>query len=131
MRNGLSFFRRTNSPGHWNIAAYHSPHSLTWQWVLSFALFRADEWRVWPIWMPERQHEGLFQWTARIPFVGFLRWHRQKPMWYRDMYITLRERVDQQTGMLWLPDNHPNKIHRKPVEPPPAPIVAEGTPTIQ
>jgi hypothetical protein len=125
--SSLKFFTRTNSPGSWNLAAYHSPHSLTWRWVLSFSLFRADEGRVWPLCWWFRRHDGLLEWTVRIPFVGFLRWNAQRPMWYRDMYMSLRKRVDQETGMLWLPDSHPEKIYRKPAPTPPNIVSGPGT----
>lgn len=82
---GLALFKRTNSKGNWNLASYHSPHSLTWSWILSFSLYRGDEAKVWPIWMPHRTNVG-FQWAVRFPFIGILRMHRQRPMWFRDMY---------------------------------------------
>ena len=94
--NGLAFFRRTNSQGHWNLASWHSPHSMTWRWIVSFSRFRADEWRWWPIWMPYRSNVG-FQWAVRIPPFGLLRFSQQRPMWYRDCYQRLR---DKQDGLL-------------------------------
>lgn len=80
---GLKVFERTNAPWCWNIAAYHSPRSLTWSWLLSFSLFRKDENRVWPLY--QRHSIGQTVWTLRLPFVGLLRWAAQEQM--------LRDRV--------------------------------------
>lgn len=125
---GLTIFGKTNVPTSWTLAAWHSPHSVTWRWSLTLALFRADEWRVWPIFGKHRC-QGLLCWWARIPFVGFLHFNQQHPMWYRDLYVRLRNREDQRNGMLWLPDGHPDKIHR-PKEPPAPMILSPGSPTI-
>ena len=73
---GLRFFRRTNVPTDWNIAAYHDPDSITWSWCLSFRLFRADEGRVWPLAFNNYKRG----WTVRVPFVGFLDWTTQSKM---------------------------------------------------
>lgn len=93
MKNGLNFFRKTSQRGSWNIAAYHNPHSLTWSWVLSLSLFRADEGRVRPLWWSYPTNQGR-QWGFRIPYVGIVSWHRQQPMWFRDMYMRLRDETD-------------------------------------
>lgn len=93
--NGLALFTKTNVKGSWNLASFHSPHSITWRWLLSFSRFRADEWRVRPVWMPHRTNCGL-QWTLRIPFLGFLRFAQQQPMWYRDILNRKRAREDQE-----------------------------------
>lgn len=89
-RSGLSMFNRTNSRGLWNIAAFHSPHSLTWRWILSFGLFRNDEGRVWPLW----GHHGSY-WMLRLPFIGILSFQTQRPMWYRDLYRRRRDEDDE------------------------------------
>jgi hypothetical protein len=94
-KNGLALLTRTNVKGSWNLASFHSPHSLTWRWLLAFSLFRADEGRVWPVWMPHRSNRGL-TWTLRIPFVGFLRFDQQRPMWYRDIWSRQRDREDRE-----------------------------------
>ena len=91
---GLKLIRRTNSRRTWNLASYHSPHSLTWRWCLSLSLPEGDfgKWR--PTFWKYRNNNGL-QWA-----VGFLRcslqWHVQPPMWYRDMYIRMRDERDRQ-----------------------------------
>lgn len=94
--NGFKLFSRTNVKGSWIVASWHSPHSMTWRWLLSFSLFRGDEGRAWPIWMPHRTNIGL-QWNVRVPFIGLLAFHQQRPMWYRDCYMRLR---DKQDGLL-------------------------------
>lgn len=104
---GLAFFRRTNSARCWTIAAFHSPHSLTWSWILSFSCDGFSERRFWPLIMPYRTNQGL-QCVIRIPYVGIFNWHRQQPKWFRDLYHRLR---DEQDGLDWRPSD----------EPPPAP----------
>lgn len=91
--NGLKFFVRTNVPLSWNVASFHSRHSLTWSWILSFGFFRGDAPRVRPIWYAYRDNNGL-QWGFRIPWVGLVRWSRQQPMWYRDICRAEWERRD-------------------------------------
>jgi hypothetical protein len=98
---GLEFFVKTNSARIWNIASYHSPHSLTWRWILSFSLHRSDEHRVWPIFAPWRDNNGL-QWMLRIPFVGYFSWKQQRPMWFRDLYRDARDEQDRKTWEQWL-----------------------------
>lgn len=91
---GLSFFKRTNCQRTWNIASFHSPHSLTWSWVLGFSKFGSDEARVGPLLYSYRDNHGL-EWSLRIPFVGFIHWHRQHEMWFRDLfYRQLRNDLD-------------------------------------
>lgn len=92
-RTGLSLFQRTSQRGCWNIASFHSPHSLTWRWILSFSLFRADEARVRPLWWRYITNGGP-HWGIRIPFLGLLTWQQQIPMWYRDLYQRLRDERD-------------------------------------
>lgn len=89
-RNGLALFSRTNSKGHWNIASWHSPHSLTWSWIVSFSLFRGDEARVRPLWWSIRRGHSDF----RIPFLGMVSWQTQRPMWYRDLWHRRRDEED-------------------------------------
>lgn len=90
---GLKLLHRTSSQHCWNLASYHSPHSLTWRWCLSLTLPHSDFGRWRPTFWKYRDNNGL-QWA-----VGFLRfymqWHVQKPMWYRDLYTRLRDERDQ------------------------------------
>lgn len=93
---GLSFFQRTNVQKSWNVISFHSRHSLTWSWILSFSVFRGDEARVRPLWYSYRDNQGL-QWGFRIPYVGLVRWSRQQPMFYRDLCWREWERRDRET----------------------------------
>lgn len=90
---GIGLFIKTSQRGCWNIVSYHNPHSLTWSWFISFALFRGDERRVRPLWFGYRTNAGL-QWGFRIPFVGLIQWHRQRPIYFRDLYYRQRDEED-------------------------------------
>jgi len=91
--NGLSFFRKTSGKRCWNVASYHSPHSLTWSWVLSFSRDGAER-HWWPLIVHFRMNTGS-QWCLRLPWVGVFVWHRQQPMWFRDMFWR-RQREDEE-----------------------------------
>lgn len=82
---GFRLFTRTNSQYFWNLASYHSPHSLTWRWLVSFSLFCGDEARVRPLWWSYRDNNGI-QWGFRVPWVGIVRFAQQRPMWFRDLW---------------------------------------------
>lgn len=111
---GLEFFRKTNCKHLYSLASFHSPHSLTWSWILSIDLRRHNQGNSWrPVFHAHRNNNGL-QWMLRIPFVCLFQWHRQQPMWYRDMYNRQYERQMQSEGLLLLPDDHPNKVYRRP-----------------
>lgn len=101
--NGLAFFRKTSSLTTWNLASFHSPHSLTWSWILSFSRDGYSERRFWPLIMPYRSNQGM-QCVIRLPFIGLIQWHRQQPMWFRDLYRRLR---DEQDGLVWRPNDEP------------------------
>lgn len=91
---GLSLLNKTNSLTTFSIAAWHSPHSLTWRWLLHWCRFRGDERRVtWRILSWDRHNLGI-QASLLIPFVGRLWFQTQKPMWYRDLYARLRDERD-------------------------------------
>lgn len=92
---GLKLIRRTNSPRCWNLASYHSPHSLTWRWVLTLQLPHSDFGRWRPSFSRYRDNNGL-QWIASFMRCT-LQWSVQRPMWYRDMYIRMRDERDQQS----------------------------------
>lgn len=98
---GLSVMTRTNVPGDWNLIGWHSPHSLTWSWFLGFTRFRSDEARVRPLWWSYRVNgltcaDQVLQWGVRIPWLGMVSWHRQRPMWYRDLMNDERERLSEE-----------------------------------
>lgn len=108
MFKGLKLFQKTNSERTFNLASFHSPHSLTWSWILSASKREGAKLGFFPF----RTNNGL-QWVLTLPLVSF-QWQRQQPMFYRDMYQRLRDEKDQLSGMLWLRDDHPHKIHSVP-----------------
>jgi hypothetical protein len=133
---GLAVLKRTSSKRSWNLASYHSPHSLTWRWLvgISFGSMFARP----AIYMQPR--EILPRWPN--PFVAFafnigiagasastnnygwqfaawmfgihVHFHQQAPMWYRDLYVRARDEADQLSGRAWFSDKHPNKVHVPP-----------------
>jgi hypothetical protein len=88
---GLRLFSRTSDQRSWNLASFHSPHSLTWSWILSFRLPRGDEGR-WLGFHRWQTNDGG-QWLLQIARCA-LQWHRQRPMWYRDLHARCRDELD-------------------------------------
>ena len=85
----LSLFTPVSGGGI-NIASWHSRHSLTWSWILSARRHPSDgsQWRLWfSTW---KNNDGR-QWWLGLPFVG-IQWHRQKPMWFRDVMRSQSDR---------------------------------------
>lgn len=82
---GLTFFKRTSGRGVWNLVSYHSWHSMTWSWLISFSLRGRSEAVIRPLYWSHRS-EKAYRCGIRIPYIGTLRWARQEPMWYRDLY---------------------------------------------
>lgn len=115
---GLDFFRRCH-PGFWNIVSWHSPHSMTWRWILSFSRRHKEEPYVWPILMTHRTNGGL-QWTLRIPLVGLLMFTQQKPMWFRDLWQRAAAERDELKYMTRTPSPRP------PLRSPFKPTVIDG-----
>lgn len=89
---GLKLFSKTNSKGHWNLASYHPPQSLTWTWILSFSLPRGDEGR-WLGFHMYKTNQGR-KWLLQIARCA-IRWERQRPMWYRDIWQRERAKRDR------------------------------------
>jgi hypothetical protein len=85
---GLSVLRRTSDPRTLNLLAFHSPHSLTWSWILSLQIDRiarnehANRLRFG--FHPYRNNRGL-QITFLVPWLC-LQCHRQQPMFYRGIW---------------------------------------------
>jgi len=98
-KNGLALFQRTSAKRTVNIASFHSPHSLTWTWILSFNFLErgSGEHKVWPLYAVSKHSK---QWMLRVPFVGYFMWHRQEPMWYRDLFAKARDREDDMASEL-------------------------------
>lgn len=84
---GLSVLRRTSDRRTFNLLSYHSPHSLTWAWILSASFDRAtrrgDRQLRFGL-HPYRANGGL-QIVLTLPWLCF-QLHRQQPMFYRDMW---------------------------------------------
>jgi hypothetical protein len=119
-KNGLALFSRTNSKGHWNIASWHSPHSLTWRWILSVSLPRRGEGRWRPIWYRSPHNCGGQAYFGLLKF-GF-RWHWQHPMWYRDLYHRMRDEQDVAAGLRYRGSAY--------VAPPPLPQVTPANTSV-
>lgn len=92
MIKGLKLFSRTSNERCINLASYHSPHSLTWSWILSVS--RQSGWKTW--FYPYRTNGGL-QWVLRLPFFA-VQWNRQRPMFFRDMWARQRDERDGLRG---------------------------------
>lgn len=95
---GLRLFARTSCPHSINLASYHSPHSLTWSWILSVAFDgiwkHHDKPKLRMGFHPYRTNGGL-QIVLTIP--GFVfQWHRQREMWFRDLRQRERHERDAQ-----------------------------------
>lgn len=108
---GFRLFSHTNSRGTFNLASWHSPHSLTWRWVLS--------WRRHTVMVPTphfiwnsfglavglgamlalragRDNNG-WQWSMSLLWRS-LDYVSQRPMWYRDLYMRERDERDGLTS---------------------------------
>lgn len=99
MFNGLKLFSKTSDKKTLNVASFHSPHSLTWSWILSFR--RHEVMR--PKFYARRSKDGIgaglgtlisayayrtnsgLTWDVCL-FCHGLHFTRQSPMWYRDMF---------------------------------------------
>lgn len=95
----LHLFNRTNQPGCWTLAAWHSRHSLTWRWLIHVSRFRGDErrasWRMLHRW---QTNHGL-NWMFLVPWICRIDFQQQESMFYRDMYerqFAERERLERQ-----------------------------------
>jgi hypothetical protein len=114
---GLKLFSKTNSKRHWNLASYHPPQSLTWTWILSLSVLSQEEGK-WFYFSPIRTNVGL-QWILTLHRVR-LQWHRQRPMWYRDIWQRERERRDRDSYERYLMRSEESR-----------PEVSEGPRTLQ
>lgn len=113
---GLALFQKTNCKRLWNIASYHSPHSLTWRWVFSFSLGWQESRRWWPLVMWDRHNTGTLT-LVRIPWVGMFRLSTQRPIWYRDLHQSQREERDRLAAP-------------KPAPTPPPKVIVDGGDTL-
>lgn len=133
---GFAAFKRTSSKRSWNLASYHSPHSLTWRWLIGISfgsIFARPR-----LYMSPREtfmgakdpfpsfafNIGIagasastnnYGWQFAAWVLGFhVYFHQQKPMWYRDLYHRARDEADQLSGLAWFSDSHPNKVRVPP-----------------
>lgn len=90
---GLALFTHVSGGGI-NIASWHSPHSLTWSWILSIRRQRNGEGR-WLGFHLRKTNVGT-QWMLQFAHCT-LQWHRQRPMWYREMWNRKRAREDSES----------------------------------
>lgn len=99
----LSLLKRTSGRGSLNLASWHSPHSLTWSWILTLAWAKPSYVKPAVQWSAVGPH--LFRgasvgsianvhairdnngWQWGVTLLGVtLAGHRQRPMWFRDLY---------------------------------------------
>jgi hypothetical protein len=95
---GLKLFSRTNSRKTFNLASWHSPHSLTWSWIISFRRHQI----MWPKPFAQRsgaslgaglgtlisawgyRANGHATWDVCLLWCG-IHYTSQQPMWFKDM----------------------------------------------
>lgn len=99
---GVDFWRRTSDLYTTNLASFHSPHSLTWSWALSFIRPRsADEGR----WLGLHGYRTNTGWTVFLQVARRqLHLSRQYPMPYRTLYRRMRDRRHGPEAAVPLPD---------------------------
>mgnify|MGYP001604277069 CR=1 FL=1 len=90
----LALFKPVSGGGV-NIASWHSPHSLTWSWILSYRPYQADENRRTLMRFWRWKDNGGPQWMLCLPWLGTVQWQRQRPMWYRDLINSERDRLSE------------------------------------
>lgn len=110
MRIGpLKLFSRTSDRKTVNLASWHSPHSLTWRWILSLRRHQV----MWPKPVALRNSVGFgaglgtlfsfhayrtndgWQWELSALWHG-LSFSQQRPMWFKDM---IRREWDDAEGL--------------------------------
>lgn len=133
---GLAVLGRTSSKRTWNLASYHSPHSLTWRWLVHLSIasvFTRPRIHLSPrlsfMGSPDPFPSFAFNigvagacassnnygWQFGAWLLGLhVQFSQQAPMWYRDLYHRVRDEADQLSGRAWFSDRHPNKVHVPP-----------------
>lgn len=121
---GLEVGRLDLRAGRLSIASWHSPHSLTWRWLIDVSW----GWNPRLLAHARRNPIGGGSWSLWLVCFGFNgSW--QQPMWFRDLYMRMRDEEDIRNGMMWVSERHP--LHAlMPTTPPPRPT-AHGTSTVQ
>lgn len=106
------------------LAWWHSPHSLTWRWAVDMSwglTWRASVGGY-------RNPNGSGYWHVWLFVVGLNgRW--QRPMWFRDLYMRMRDEEDIRSGLMWVSEKHP--LHRLMPSPPPPKATVAGPEIIQ
>lgn len=120
---GFSVFCRTSSQRTWNLAAYHSPHSLTWRWLVSLSLGRVfskpgihldrKSRNFWPSpfvgfgfnvgFAGAHAYTNNYGWQFGAWVLGVhIGFTQQAPMWYRDLYRQARDASDGLRGAVYV-----------------------------
>lgn len=121
---GLEVFRLDRRARRLTLASWHSPHSLTWRWLVDAS---------WG-WNPRfhgharRNPSGGGAWSIWLGCIG-LNGHWQQPMWFRDLYMRMCDEEDIRNGTMWVNERHPLR-HLMPPPRQPKPT-APGTAAIQ
>lgn len=133
---GVAAFRRTSGKRSWNVASYHSPHSLTWRWLVNLSLGSVFT-RPRLYMSPRETFMGVknpfsafafnigiagasastnnYGWQFAAWLLGLrIHFSQQRSMWYRDLYRRARDEADQLSCRAWFSDKHPNKVHVPP-----------------
>lgn len=130
---GLGILNRTSSRLRLNLLSWHSPHSLTWRWIVSVG--RQPLWTLKPYMGLQSMrygHGGLAIGLGQLialrasrdnngwQFAATFLWHalefsQQKPVWYRDIYMRQRD----------------NELEQDFASQRPQPIVVPDHPTLQ
>lgn len=93
---GLSFFTPTNSRRSVLLAAYHSPHGLTWSWSLSVTFDGIWRHKGWPRFgLHPYKTNGGWQVVLTLPGIVFHR-AQQREMWWRDIARNEMGRADEE-----------------------------------
>lgn len=144
---GLATFKRTSSKRSWNVASFHSPHSLTWRWLIGLTLGSMFS-RPRLYFSPRRTFmdrpdpfpafafnfgfggagamTNNYGWQFNVWLLGVhVHFHQQQPMWYRDLYHRARDEADQLSGRMWVSDRDPRKVHVPPAPNTPMPSAVQ------
>ncbi len=116
--DGLKFFQRTNSKGAINLVSWHSPHSLTWRFILSAQIVSWESFGkpIWhfhrgPLWgggigfakllaLSVYRTNGGINWVLQLPRV-VIQYQAQRPIWFKDMFRRARDERDKAKHEAW------------------------------
>ena len=91
---GLALFNKGSDGRRRTIASWHSPHSVTWRWLVRYQ-WRSSTWLKPSKWLMACRmvHNSGGEAVACIgPLALTFVW--QKPTWYRDIYLRMRDERD-------------------------------------